>query len=332
LNTAKDLDHGFARRNTLNGVSLPLKPAKKHVSGKHQTQKMLSSDNHSNSSSEKSEEGKNQIEKTVEGLISKMAELKTSIAKYALSQQGSKYLQRVLTKASADVIDFIIKEVSSNLPSLMTGAYGNYFCQKLIQSSSSNQRLQILKEISPAIVEISCEKKGTHVIQCLVQMVNMEEEIQLLEEILADRVLDLSFDLHGTHVVQCAVTTLEISKIGYIFDACYDYLIDLAVNANGLCIVKKIIAKFSKSPLHRALLVKTFSENCLQLVQDPYGNYAMQKVIDAWTNDELNEIYIRLYKNLVQLAMQKFSSNVIERCLEKADYAVLSKSEPGRLC
>ena len=52
---------------------------------------------------------------------------KGQVVAFAKNQQGSKYLQRVLTKASPDVLDFIVIEVGDNIHELMTDSYGNYF-------------------------------------------------------------------------------------------------------------------------------------------------------------------------------------------------------------
>lgn len=80
---------------------------------------------------------------------------KGQIVAFAKNQQGSKYLQRVLAKASPDILEFIVVEVGDNLHELMVDSYGNYFCQKLLQSSSSKQRLYLLKKISPFLIKIS---------------------------------------------------------------------------------------------------------------------------------------------------------------------------------
>ena len=59
---------------------------------------------------------------------------KGQLVAFAKNQQGSKYLQRALAKASPDVLEFIVVEVGDNLHELMVDSYGNYFCQKLLQS------------------------------------------------------------------------------------------------------------------------------------------------------------------------------------------------------
>ena len=46
----------------------------------------------------------------------------------AWNPNGSKYLQRVLTKATPEMIDFIVSEVADSVSELMVDNYGNYFC------------------------------------------------------------------------------------------------------------------------------------------------------------------------------------------------------------
>lgn len=248
---------------------------------------------------------------------------KGEIPAFAKNQQGSKYLQRVLAKASPDILEFIVIEVGDYLQDLMVDSYGNYFCQKLLQSCSSKQRLYLLKKISPHIINISCDKRGTHSMQSMIQLINMEEEEQTLEDALSQHVISLCFDPNGTHVLQKVISTVKVNKLDYIFNSCFDKIVELSLDSNGLCVIKKIISKFSDFPEKRRLLIEKISENCVQLVQSPYGNYAVQEAIKYWNNDELNTIYMNLLGNVLQLSMQKFSSNVIEKCLDKADNEIL---------
>lgn len=159
---------------------------------------------------------------------------KGQIVAFAKNQQGSKYLQRVLAKASPDVLEFIVVEVGDNLHELMVDSYGNYFCQKLLQSSSSKQRVYLLKKISPYIINIACDKRGTHSMQSLIQLINMEEEEKTLEQALDEHIINLCFDPNGTHVLQKVLLTIKIEKLDYIFFGCFDKLVELSLDANGL--------------------------------------------------------------------------------------------------
>jgi hypothetical protein len=54
-------------------------------------------------------------------------DFKGQLVEFAKNQQGSKYLQRVLAKASPDILEFVVVEVGDNLHELMVDSYGNYF-------------------------------------------------------------------------------------------------------------------------------------------------------------------------------------------------------------
>ena len=106
--------------------------------------------------------------------------------------------------------------------------------------------------------------------------------------------------------------------LNYIFYPIYENLIDLALDANGLCVVKIVISKYQLGD-QKDMILKTIQENVIELAQSPYGNYALQEAMEHWSLQDCEEIYQVLMKNLLQLSMQKFSSNVIETCLDKAN-------------
>ena len=64
----------------------------------------------------------------------------------------------------------------------------------------------------------------------------------------------------------------------------------------------------------------------MKLAQHEFGNYAIQVAIDNWTEDECKGIFEIILNNLQQLSMQKISSNVIEKCLDKASQETVNYS------
>jgi len=59
-------------------------------------------------------------------------------------------------------------------------------------------------------------------------------------------------------------------------------------------------------------------QKALELIQNPYGNYALQTAIDNWSLDDIKEIYPMFYGKCLVFSIQKFSSNVIEKCIQKS--------------
>ena len=65
--------------------------------------------------------------------------------------------------------------------------------------------------------------------------------------------------------------------------------------------------------------MQEIAAQALVLSQDPFGNYVVQYILDLslpWANAE---VMMRLAGNYAELSMQKFSSNVVEKCLKLAD-------------
>ncbi len=73
--------------------------------------------------------------------------LKGKVTGLALTQTGSRFLQKQLTKANPAFVSFVLQEVEKDLPTLMTDDYGNYFCQRLVSSCSPAQRIAFLTQV-----------------------------------------------------------------------------------------------------------------------------------------------------------------------------------------
>ena len=69
----------------------------------------------------------------------------------------------------------------------------------------------------------------------------------------------------------------------------------------------------------REQLIKKFEKDCIEIVQDPFGNYAIQYAIDTFGYDSCENIINEICVNILSLSMQKFSSNVVEKCIENCN-------------
>jgi len=66
-------------------------------------------------------------------------------------------------------------------------------------------------------------------------------------------------------------------------------------------------------------LISEIVENALELVQDAFGNYVVQYVLDNAGRNVSRALMKKLLGSIPNLAVQKFSSNVVEKCLQNAD-------------
>jgi hypothetical protein len=64
------------------------------------------------------------------------------------------------------------------------------------------------------------------------------------------------------------------------------------------------------------------------LIEDPYGNYLVQNVLKLGDHDKNEQIFKQIAKDFIRLSQLKFSSNVIEKCLN-SEYHHIDKIFKG---
>ena len=91
-------------------------------------------------------------------------------------------------------------------------------------------------------------------------------------------------------------------------------------NPNGLYVTKKLLSLTLKVGYedYKPQVVNIMTKNAIEMVQNPYGNYAIQIVLDTYSPSLISGIIEAIKGRVSNLCLIKFSSNVIERCIEKA--------------
>jgi hypothetical protein len=246
-------------------------------------------------------------------------DLKGRVVEFSKSQVGSRYLQRQLRKETPELVALIVMEVLGALPELMCDTYGNYLCQQLFVACSSPLRLQILERLMPCAREISCDRRGTHALQALMGVAMTRDERMVVQQGLQRRVgetplvVQLAFDAHGTHVVQRILVCFDPPSSEFIYNSTLPLLDQLAQHPYGLCVVKKCIAQ--ANDVQKQRIIKKLAAHANDLVVSPYGNYAIQAALEAWGGGACKPVILKMRGRILHLAVQKFSSNVVEKCI-----------------
>jgi len=206
----------------------------------------------------------------------------------------------------------------------MTDQYGNYFCQKLIQCCSAEHRVFILKYINRDFSRISCNSSGTHALQSLIEIINLPEEEELLKLCVRSCVVSLSININGTHVVQKVVSCIKEQNREQINKIILDNFTKLIFDSNGICVLKKFI-NGNMSEDVKSLFLAKICESPLEIIQNPFGNYIVQYIIEEWGLNSCGDIVKIIIPNIISLSMQKFSSNVVEKIFDIADIILRKK-------
>jgi hypothetical protein len=237
---------------------------------------------------------------------------------YALckDQHGCRYLQKKLEERNPEHVHMIWLETNQHVIELMTDPFGNYLCQKLLEFCNDEERTVLIENASRDLVRIALNQHGTRALQKMIEFISTPDQVQTIIGALRYQVVELIQDLNGNHVIQKCLNKLSPTDAQFIFDAVGTHCVDVGTHRHGCCVLQRCIDHASGD--QKAWLIRQISNNAIQLVQDPFGNYVVQYILD------LNEVVfteplVAMFQGRIsQLSRQKFSSNVIEKCLRCA--------------
>ena len=242
--------------------------------------------------------------------------IKQQLCHLIKTQTGSKILQNYLKNTPPQIIHLLYNEINTKLNILLLDPYANYFCLKLFCFLNENDRISFLSLIVKNISIFSTNKIATYPIQYIVTHLNSKIEMQIIIHQINKNLMKLALDIYGTHVIEKILISFDKELCNEIFNFITDNFIFLSNHVNGLCLVKKIlIIQYQNNSYSN--LKEIIINKCSELIENPYGNYALQIVIDNWNNNDLFDIFKQFFGHLTELSSMKYASNVIERFIEK---------------
>ncbi|KAK6925761.1 Pumilio RNA-binding repeat [Dillenia turbinata] len=241
------------------------------------------------------------------------------IYRLAKDQHGCRFLQRKFTEGTTADIEKIFLEIIDHVVELMIDPFGNYLVQKLLEVCDENQLMQILHAVTRRageLVRISCDMHGTRAVQKVIETLKTPEQFSLVVNALKPGVVTLIKNMNGNHVAQRCLQYLVPEYREFLFEAASSHCVELATDRHGCCVLQKCLTHSDGEQRHR--LICEVSSNALVLSQDPFGNYVVQFVFELGLPWATNDVLDELEGNFADLSMQKYSSNVVEKCLKYA--------------
>ncbi|MCQ2816766.1 MAG: hypothetical protein MJ252_05815 [archaeon] len=249
-------------------------------------------------------------------------EFKDSFYSILKIQELSKLSQGMLLNSDENEIHLVFEVLKKNIANLLKEPYANYFCMKLYSFLNKEDKVYYLNALRTNIKALSTNKISTYPIQFLIENTRDLEEQILFVSFVKPTFLEMALDLYGCHIIEKIINVFEYEACKELSKDILENFMLFSNNSNGLCIIKKFIEKEYRRDYFREL--KEIMEiNALVLVQNPLGNYAIQIAFDNWELGDCISIMNKFKGETIKLSVQKFSSNVIEKCFEKEEKFLL---------
>ncbi|KAJ1622734.1 puf protein [Pavlovales sp. CCMP2436] len=204
----------------------------------------------------------------------------------------------------------------------MVDPFANYLVQKMVHYASAEHQLLMVQAIAPSLPEIALNVHGTRAVQRLLECVRGEKAESLVAAALAPRVHELMRDLHANHVVQRCVATLTSGRNAFVFEAVSRALVEVGTHRHGCCVLQRCLDNAAGAT--RTNLVDSVIEHTRALIADQFGNYIVQYILQLHEAKLTRRVVHAITGSVAELACEKFSSNVIEKCLTSGDQIACS--------
>lgn len=259
-------------------------------------------------------------------------QLEPQILMLSKDQNGCRFLQKRIEEYSytntpeevEESCRIIYRQVKTIIQDLIINSFGNYLVQKLFDHLSVKERTEILKICENQLKQIALNQHGTRALQHMIEFLTIDEQIKIIVEQLKSHVVELIKNLNGNHVIQkCLVQFTNKKHIQFIVDGVCDGVFEVASHRHGCCVLQKTLDYSDTKQFQQ--IGKSVLKNGLELLQDAYGNYVVQHLLssskhpDSIKHEFLRLIGLEIQGHLKNLSVQKYASNVVEKCIKSLD-------------
>lgn len=238
------------------------------------------------------------------------------IVEFSGDQHGSRFIQQKLETATSEEKQVVFDEiVPDNALQLIQDVFGNYVVQKLFEHGTQVQKTILANTMDGHMLSLSLQMYGCRVVQKAIEFVLPEQQVAIVKE-LEPHVLRCVKDANGNHVIQKLIERISQERLGFV-SMFRGSVYDLATHPYGCRVLQRCLEHLSEE--YTRPLLDELHNYTNTLMQDQFGNYVIQFVIEHGRPHDRNLVLDRLRGNMLKMAQHKFASNVCEKALVCAE-------------
>ena len=244
-------------------------------------------------------------------------------------QNKNKYIQKKIEEKNTAFLHKLYQQMKHNLYEIINDQYGNYVIQKFLDYCDKQILSAILRQLykynDKSIYEISINKYGTRALQKLFEKIAgclKDEDVEIIKAAIKGNVTSMSKNINGNHVIQSIIKNIKNKEVmSFMYKEINQNLIEILKTKPGFCVFTEMTSNFSNEDKNN--IYENILKNIDKLINDEFGNFIIQKLLEMHNKNYNLKIFNYIKDKIVYLSSQKYSSKVIESCM--ADSIIKNK-------
>lgn len=261
------------------------------------------------------------------------------IDKIIATQEGSRHIQKHFSQLNAIQKHQLFHQILPKCVYYARDVFANWVMQLIFETATVEQQTQIIHKLHGHILELCCDPFGCRLIQKAIVVADNSADkaniihIQILDEI-HSHVIECLLNMNAHHVIQCILNVCDQKLCEFILKELTVDPMVLGSDQFGSQIMELIFDKFiidnrthsCNQSLHE--LIFAFIEHMNEMAQHKFGNYIIQDLLESGSVDIQRKMIDVIFENISILAINKYSSNVVEKSI----YLANDKQKESVIC
>jgi len=251
-------------------------------------------------------------------------QLNEDLVAVSLNVHGTRVVQKLLEcMENTDEFELIERAFEVFVITLAKDVYGMHVvlrCLHRIPAPSPDSKgpdnTFIFREITKNIVSVATHKHGCCVVQWCIDYANVEQR-KALVNVIVENALELAQDAFGNYVLQQIMDTAQEDTLRHLIQRLKGSMSKLAVQKFSSIVVEKCV-EMSPKDLRKQIYDEIINEQKIsRLLQDPYANYVIQKILTITRQEEFHEIVAKIQPHLNNLGNTPFGKRIKTQMIRK---------------
>ncbi|KAH0790061.1 Pumilio-family RNA binding repeat containing protein [Histomonas meleagridis] len=216
-------------------------------------------------------------------------------------QNGCRVLQKFIEYTSTANIGMIFNTLKPSLIPLCFSQNGNHIVQRFIESLP-NRIPEIIECTKPRLLDLVVDNCGCRVVQKLFDKCPIEQLESFVQDVLTCPVM-LAMNQYGNYVVQNILEAGKREHVTSLINSFKGHFYEFSIHKFASNVIEKCIRAATRNGQHAIFEEiigdeQHFNEDrILRLINDQFGNYVIQRIIEYGSESQKNEICEVVYDN-----------------------------------